>query len=110
MDDPEIELVWDDFHRAVNMTSGELREWLLVQASGEEAFPADPDLGMRDLGPRVVDILRKRKVDLTGDDVKTMQEVVDFVEVRRANPPAMGVQDAEWRRSLMSVGHDPLKP
>lgn len=107
---PEIDLVWDEFHRTVNMTSEELRRWLLTDASGEEAFPAEPDLDISGLGRHVVGILRKRKVDLTGDDAEVMTRVVDYVSSRLDAPPPAGQRDDEWRHSLMRVGHDPLKP
>jgi hypothetical protein len=106
----DVELLWDEFHQTVNMTSDELRTWLLTDASGEDAFTADPGLGLDELGQRVVELLRKRKVDLTAEDVKVMQDVSDYVADRTANPPPAGERDEEWRRSLMAVGHDPLKP
>jgi hypothetical protein len=109
-DQADVELVWDEFHQAVNMTSEELRTWLLTDASGETALPADPGLELPELGGKVVQLLRKRKVDLTPDDVAVMAEVTDYVAERTADPPAEGVRDDEWRRSLMTVGHDPLKP
>ena len=28
--------LWNEFHRVVNMTSGELREWLLTRAADED--------------------------------------------------------------------------
>jgi hypothetical protein len=49
------------------------------------------------------------KVDLTDDDGETMRRVVDFVSDGLGSPPAVGRRDGEWRRSLMTVGHDPLK-
>lgn len=108
---PEVELAWEDFHRLVNMTSDELRTWLLTDASGEEAFPADgPGPGVSELGVRVVDVLRKRKVDLTESDGEVMQEVVDYVEDRLERRPPHAERDEEWRHALMSVGHDPLRP
>jgi hypothetical protein len=109
-DQADVELVWEEFHQAVNMTSEELRTWLLTDASGETALPADPGLELPELGGKVVRILRKRKVDLTADDVAVMEQVADYVADRRAHPPAGGVRDDEWRHSLMAVGHDPLKP
>lgn len=30
------DLLWENFHRAVNMTSRELREWLMVEGAGED--------------------------------------------------------------------------
>lgn len=107
----EAELAWEDFHRLVNMTSDELRIWLLTDASGEEALPADgPGPGVSELGARVVDMLRKRKVVLPEDDAEVMQEVVDFVEDRLEHRPTDAERDEEWRHALMSVGHDPLRP
>lgn len=105
----ETELVWDTFHEVVNMTSDELQAWLLTDASGEGAFGPDPDLGLPELGRRIVRLLGKRKVDLTGDDVDVMEQVVDYVEDREANRPPDGAENEQWRHSLMTVGHDPLK-
>lgn len=105
----DVGLLWDEFHQVVNMTSDELRTWLLTEASGEDALPAEPGARLPELGTRVVNLLRKRKVDLTGDDAETMQQVVDFVEDHEARRPAEGADDDQWRRALMSVGHDPLK-
>jgi Protein of unknown function (DUF3140) len=70
-----------------------------------EALPAP-----REFGERVARLLRKRKVDLTGDDAEAMRQVVDLVEDPRAGKPPAGARGERWRRSLMTVGHDPLKP
>jgi hypothetical protein len=107
---PDVERAWKSFHEAVNMTSQELRDWLLTESSGEESFTPEPDLGLPDLGRRVVEILGKRKVDLTSDDADVMRRVSDYVADREANRPAEGMRHDQWRRSLMTVGHDPLKP
>jgi len=107
---PDAELLWDEFHQVVNMTSDELRAWLLTEASGEEALPDQPGMGVPELGLRVVELLRKRKTDLTDADTETMRQVVDFVEDRTEQRPPAGPADDEWRRTLMTVGHDPLKP
>jgi Protein of unknown function (DUF3140) len=106
----DAELLWEEFHRVVNMTSDELRAWLLTQASGEDALPPDPDVRLPGLGRRVVEVLRKRKVDLTADDTAAMHDVVDYVEDQLASPPTTGAANEQWRRSLMTVGHDPLRP
>ncbi|MBA9005587.1 DUF3140 domain-containing protein [Thermomonospora cellulosilytica] len=106
----EVESLWEEFHHAVTMTSQELRTWLLTEASGEVAFPADPDLKLPDVGRHVVGILGKRKVDLTDEDTRIMRQVVEFVSERLADPPAEGAQNERWRHELMTVGHDPLKP
>lgn len=107
----EADLAWEDFHRVVNMTSDELRVWLLTDASGEEAFP-EPGRGpgVSELGARVVDVLRKRKVDLTERDAAVMRQVVEYVEDQLENRPRDAERDEEWRHALMTVGHDPLRP
>ncbi|HEY1706174.1 MAG TPA: DUF3140 domain-containing protein [Trebonia sp.] len=107
---PDVEVVWDSFHQAVNMTSEELRAWLLTEASGQEAFPDSPDLGLPELGRKVVGLLRKRKVDLTGEDADVMAQVTDYVNGMEGSPPPDGAANPEWRRALMTVGHDPLRP
>ena len=112
MDDripPDTGLVWDSFHEVVNMTSEELRAWLLTEASGEEAFGDRPDLGLPELGEKVVGLLRKRKVDLTPEDTEVMRQVADFVTEQEGSPPPDGPADSAWRRSLMTVGHDPMR-
>lgn len=106
----DVELAWESFHEAVNMTSEELRAWLLTESSGEDAFAAEPDLGLPELGRKVVEILRKRKVDLTSEDADVMRRVSGYVADCEANRPTEGIRHDQWRRSLMTVGHDPLKP
>ena len=106
----DVEVAWDSFHEAVNMTSDELRSWLLTESSGEDAFAAEPDLGLPELGRKVVEILRKRKVDLTSEDANVMRRVSDYVADSESNRPDEGIRHDQWRRSLMTVGHDPLTP
>jgi hypothetical protein len=105
----DVETVWDSFHQVVNMTSEELRAWLLTEASGEEPASAAADPGLPGLGLKVVDILRKRKVDLTAADADVMAQVADFVTEMEGNPPRDEAGNDKWRWSLMTVGHDPLK-
>ncbi|MDT0326867.1 DUF3140 domain-containing protein [Nocardiopsis lambiniae] len=106
--DDRVDALWDAFHSAVNMSGEELREWLLTDASGEEAFERpDPDLGVSVRGEEVVSVLRKRRTDVTDADLDLMEQVTGYVRERLAEPRR---QDARWRRSLLSVGHDPLRP
>jgi hypothetical protein len=101
--------LWEQFHEVVNMTSRELADWLRVQGATEEAETV-PDQSGSHLGHRVLEILGKRRGDLTADDVEVMGLVVDRVmDQRRADLEPTAGEDA-WRHRLMSVGHDPLKP
>ncbi|TMR16539.1 DUF3140 domain-containing protein [Nonomuraea turkmeniaca] len=97
------DLLWDEFHRLVNMNSEELRSYLLADASDEDGFPPDPDLGIDEIGRGVLHVLGKRKGDLTKDDLKVMRQVVELIETMRDRT------DDDSRRALMTVGHDPLR-
>ena len=101
--------LWQEFHRVVNMTSRELREWLMVQGAEEETEEV-PDHAGSHLGHRVVDVLAKRRSDLTRDDVDVMEQVVERVTSQRRDDLEPTAGEAPWRRRLMNVGHDPLKP
>jgi hypothetical protein len=57
-----------------------------------------------------IELLRKRKVELTQRDADVMERVVDFVLTQEAEGPDDAENDEEWRRSLMTVGHDPTRP
>lgn len=107
--DPDVEQLWQDFHSVVNMNGHELRTWLLTEASGPRALPGDPDPGLPAPGRDVVDVLNKRKVDLTDSDLEVMSQVIEDVQRLRASRPAEGAADSGWRRQLMSLGHDPLR-
>lgn len=101
--------LWDDFHALVNMTSRELREWLATAAAGTDSDPL-PDQAGDDRSRRVLEILGRRRTDLTGDDIAVMRSVVDEVRSQRGEDLESTAGDDEWRRRLMSIGHDPLKP
>lgn len=89
------------------MSGHELRTWLLTDASGETAFEARPDTNLSPLGEKVVQLLNKRRVDVVDDDLAVMAKVVDVVGRELSDPRP---DDPVWRRRLMTVGHDPLKP
>ena len=101
--------LWEEFHRVVNMTSRELSEWNRTRTATEEAEPL-PDEAGTSLGHRVAAILAKRRTDLTDDDVDAMTKVVDVVHRERRDDLEPTAGDDHWRRRLMSIGHDPLKP
>ncbi|MFJ4690303.1 DUF3140 domain-containing protein [Streptomyces sp. NPDC088766] len=105
----ELDALWEDFHRVVNMTSQELAAWLRVRDSGEttEALPGEAGSAT---GRHVLAILQKRRTDLTKDDLRVMREVVETVddETDMADEPA--AEDTALRHRLMTIGHDPLKP
>ncbi|MDH6223147.1 MULTISPECIES: DUF3140 domain-containing protein [Streptomyces] len=107
--DPELDDLWNEFHSVVNMTSRELQEWLMTRSAGERT-EALPDQAGTENGRRVLEILGKRRVDLTGDDVRVMRKVVDTVTAERGVDMEPTAGQPNWRHRLMTLGHDPLKP
>ncbi|MER6275191.1 DUF3140 domain-containing protein [Streptomyces sp900105245] len=109
----ELDALWTDFHRVVNMTSAELAAWLKVRDAAEETEPL-PEQAGTPTGQRVLAILQKRRTDLTDDDVRVMYEVVDtvgdLVDMEDEPDPETAPEDTRRRHRLMTLGHDPLKP
>jgi hypothetical protein len=101
--------LWEEFHRVVNMTSRELREWLSVRSAGEET-EVPPDQAGTDTGQQVLSILGKRRTDLTENDAAVMEKVVTRVHEERREDLEPTAGQAAWRHKLMTLGHDPLKP
>jgi DNA primase catalytic subunit len=100
--------LWDEFHRVVNMSSRELLEWLRIRSADEQTEEL-PDHAGTQTGQRVLQILKKRRVDLTEDDERTMRKVVDKVHAERRADLEPTAGQANWRHRLMTIGHDPLK-
>ncbi|MFF9631876.1 DUF3140 domain-containing protein [Streptomyces fradiae] len=101
--------LWDEFHAAVNMTSREPQEWLSTTAAHEETEELPDRAGPR-TGRRVLEILGKRRTDLTEDDVAVMRRVCGVVRSQRDPDMEPTAGGADWRHGLMNIGHDPLKP
>lgn len=109
-DTVELDALWDEFHRVVNMTSQELAAWLRAGETGETAMGSEPPPGPpgRPTGLLVLAILQKRRADLSEEDVATMYEVIDTVEAEADGPDA-GTADERVRHRLMTLGHDPQR-
>ncbi|MEU4622867.1 DUF3140 domain-containing protein [Actinoplanes sp. NPDC023801] len=100
-----------EFRDAVNMTASELTKWLGTDESREvgQKQSADAESVGHDSGRKIVQILGKKKADLTEDDERHMRKVVGYVHRHMAQRPDGDVSESRWRRSLMNWGHDPLK-
>ena len=103
---PEESQLWQEFHALVNMPSPDLRNWLNSAPDDPDRYLYDPDVDVRELGPKILHLLEKRRTDLTAQDDEVMAVVLDVVPAWLADPR----DDDRWRHSLMSLGHDPLKP
>jgi hypothetical protein len=106
----EVAEVWENFHALVNMSSPELRDWLVNTPDGVDTYAPEPDIDVHALGLRVLQLLDKRRTDLTESDVDLMVEVIDLIRGRLANPPEDDVNNEPWRDTLLTLGHDPTRP
>lgn len=107
--DPDVAEVWEDFHALVNMSSPGLRDWLLNTPDGVDTYAPEPDLDVHALGLQVLQVLEKRRTDLTPSDVGLMREVTDLIRSRLANAPDDDVANEPWRDTLLTLGHDPTR-
>lgn len=101
--------LWEEFHSLVNMTSAELRAWLATQEAGETT-EALPDQAGSERSRTVLEVLAKRRTDLTEHDVEVMRSVARELRAARGDEPEPTAGSDEWRHRLMSLGHDPLRP
>ncbi len=111
-DEAERERILEDFRSAVNMTPGELREWLETEQSQSVGWvnPGETESVGHRSGRRIVAIEKKARADLTDADYAHMRTVVGFVRRHlRQGGPRYDRASSRWRYSLMNWGHDPMK-
>ncbi|OBF04453.1 DNA-binding protein [Mycobacterium sp. ACS4054] len=111
MADDDEATTWNRFRETVNMTATELEHWLATEQSQSvgQKRGGDESTGHAS-GRRIVDILRAKRSDLTGDDFAHMRKVVGYAKRHLAQRPKGDVDESAWRYSLMNWGHDPTKP
>ena len=101
-----------DFDAAVNMSAAELRNWLMTDESRKVGWKGEDGQARESVGHasgrRIVELLGKRKDDLTDDDLAHMRKVVGYVHRHRAQRPE-NIYTSRWRYSLMNWGHDPTR-
>lgn len=103
---PSADELWQRFHEVVNMTSPELTDWLGVT----EDLAPDPGQQAPPLGVGVLAVLRKRRTDLTAEDLNVMARAIGVVEDETAGRTRQEIVSDERRRfRLCNVGHDPLR-
>ena len=106
----EVDEIWADWQKAVNMTAKELADWLETpqsKAVGDKSG-GDESTG-HESGRRIVEILRAHKGELGEDDAAHMRKVVGYVHRHLAQRLSGDVAETPWRHSLMNWGRDPLK-
>jgi hypothetical protein len=101
---------WKEFHDLVNMTAGELEEFLKSDDSKKVGQKKDGGESTgHESGRRIVELLRTKKDDLSDADYAHMRKVVGYCRRHLAQRPEGDVEDSAWRYSLMNWGHDPTK-
>ena len=111
MDENERRDIRADFNEAVNMSAGELEEWLSTDESQQVGMTHEGEsesVGHRS-GRRIVEIKRTKAGNLSDDDYGHMRKVIGYVHRHLAQRPSGDVTETRWRHSLMNWGHDPLK-
>ncbi len=111
MSDLDRKLIYRDFHKAVNMTAGDLRLWLRGEESRKVGWKGKDGQAGESIGHasgrRIVELLDKKRQELDDEDYRDMRRVVGFVRRHLAQRPSNTVT-SRWRYSLMNWGHDPL--
>ncbi len=100
-----------EFSDAVNLTAGQLEDWLDTDHSqevGQKKDGAEESTG-HEMGRRIVTLLNTNRGDLTEDDYQAMRKVVGYVARHSKQRPEGDVTETPWRYSLMNWGHDPEK-
>jgi hypothetical protein len=106
--EPDVDRLWEEFHACVNVSSAQMRTWLMTEGSGEDAFP-DTKMNLNNRGGAIMAILGKRKSDLTNDDIEVMSATIEEIQALLDRRPANGPSDDRWRRALLDLGHDALQ-
>jgi len=116
LDDDVKHEIYDDFKELVNMTASELTKFLQTDESKAVGFKgADgkddtaESVGHQS-GERIVEILHKKKADLSDDDYAHMKKVIGYIRRHSAQRPHKDdLAHTNWTYSLKNWGHDPVK-
>ncbi|EAR51038.1 possible DNA-binding protein [Oceanicola granulosus HTCC2516] len=94
----------------VNLAPAELEDWLSSEESKSVGDGEGGESTGHKSGRRIVEIKRTNKGELTDDQWDHMATVVGYIKRHLAQGgPDDGVENSNWRYSLMNWGHDPLK-
>lgn len=98
------------FRHAVNMSTKELERWLDTEESQSVGWTREGDeeaVGHKS-GRRIIQLKRKKVVELSDDDHAHLNKVICYVHRHSAQRPKGDVTQMRWRFLLMNWGHDPL--
>ncbi|OYV35855.1 MAG: DNA-binding protein [Rhodospirillales bacterium 20-64-7] len=107
-----------EFRRVVNVTPAAMRHWFASDESrsvgithdgAKMSGPDQPESVGHGMGQRVVEIKARKPAALTEADYRDMRKVVGYMHRHRTQRPDGDVEDTRWRKSLMNLGHDPMR-
>lgn len=110
LDDNEKREVQQEFGEVVNMSAAQLEKWLKTDESksvGQKKDGENESTGHKS-GETIIDILGKKKGDLSDDDFAHMRKVISYVRRHSAQEPKE-TEGSNWLYSLKNWGHDPDK-
>lgn len=106
----EHQEIHEEFKKLVNMSASQLEKWLETDESkhtGQDSGDGEA-IGHKS-GKEIVDILHKKKADLTDDDYHQMQRVISYISRHKAQKPHGDLSDTRWNYSLKNWGYDYTK-
>ncbi|GLS42857.1 DUF3140 domain-containing protein [Methylobacterium brachythecii] len=107
------EATYREFKEVVNMTASVLEKHLKTEKSRSVGQKKDGGEATGHAeGRRIVDMLHKKKSDLSDDDYGHMRKVIGYVRrhLKQGGPKDQAeIEHSPWRLSLMNWGHDPSK-
>ncbi len=108
-DEEEQKEIHQAFHELVNMSAAKLDKWLTTEESGKVGFhnEGESEAVGHESGRRIVEILHRKKAELTEADYGHMRKVVGYIRRHLAQRPEGDISQTRWRYSLMNWGHDP---
>lgn len=110
MTEKEKKDIYAEFYELVNMSPGEIEEWLDSEHSKEVGKDSgDGESIGHKSGRKIIRIKGRKKEELTAADYEHMQEVNGYIKRHGAQRPDGDVKNTPWRYSLTNWGYDPLK-
>ena len=99
------EQIVSEFEDVVNMSAGELEDWLETKESKSVGQKENGESKGHKSGRRIVEILEKNESDYTDDDLDHMKKVHAYVKRHRAQEPGGDLEDTNWRYSLINFSN-----
>jgi hypothetical protein len=108
-DQDEQKEIHGAFQELVNMSPAKLNKWLNTEDSRGVGFlnEGESESVGHESGRLIVEVLHRKKTELTEADYGHMRKVVGYIRRHLAQRPEGDISQTRWRYSLMNWGHDP---